>query len=145
VLGGSSAGAPGGNGRIRLEAYSIVTGLVQGPKSESAPFPLLLQTAGPATARVIIIGGVLINPNPNTFPDITINTASSAAVVIETKNIPTTATINLTILNQNGVADTVIQAPPLGNCVQDNICTTTVNVIFPFGASRGLTKVTWTQ
>jgi len=88
---------------------------------------------------------VLITPNPNTFPDITINTASPVPVVIQTHNIPTTATINLTILDENGVPDTVIQAPPLGDCDSSKVCTTTVDTVFPFGASRGLTKVTWTQ
>jgi hypothetical protein len=143
----------GGRGLIRLEAYTIVFfgsqsagGCATSPSSasQSAPFPLLLTTAGPPTAKVISIGGVQINPNPNTFPDITVNTASPIPVVIQTQNIPTTSTIKLTILNQNGVPDTVISAPPLANCDQNNVCTTTVNVIFPFGGSRGLTKVTWT-
>jgi hypothetical protein len=66
-------------------------------------------------------------------------------VVIQTQNVPTTATVKLTILGQNGVADTVIEAPPLSDCDQNNVCTTTVPVVFPFGASRGLTKVTWVQ
>ena len=69
-----------------------------------------------------------------------INTASAAPVVIQTLNIPTTATITLTILDENGIADQVIQAPPLTNCTAGNVCTTTVNVTFPFGASFGLTK-----
>jgi hypothetical protein len=142
----------GGRGRIRLEAYTISFsgalgsgGCFTGITGQSAPFPLLLATAGPPTARVISIAGVPINANPNTFPDTTINTTSAVPVVIQTHNIPTTATVNLTLLNENGVADTVIAAPPLGNCDQNNVCTTTVNVAFPFGASRGLTKVTWTQ
>jgi len=88
---------------------------------------------------------VPVTPNPATFPDITINTTSAVPVVIQTHNIPTTASINLTILDENGVADTVMQAPSIGNCDQNNVCTTTVNVVFPFGASRGLTKVSWTQ
>jgi hypothetical protein len=113
--------------------------------SQLPPFPVLRHTTGPASGKVISIGGFPINPNPSTFPDITVNTTLPVAVVIQTHNIPTTATVNLTILNQNGVADTVIPAPPIGNCDQDNLCTTTVNVVFPFGASRGLTKLTWTQ
>jgi hypothetical protein len=113
--------------------------------NQSSPFPLLLQTTAAASARVISIGGTQVNPNPSTFPDLTINTASPVPVVIQTRNIPTTATISLTILDENGVADAVYPAPLLSNCDQNNVCTTTVNVTFPFGASRGLTKVTWTQ
>jgi len=143
---GCSACFAGGPGIVRLEATSLsFVGSVQGTLTESTPFPLLLPTAGPPFAKVISINGVAINPNPATFPDITVNTTSAIPVVIQTHNIPTTATINLTILDENGVADTVIAAPPLGSCDPDNFCTTTLNVIFPFGASRGLTKVTWTQ
>jgi len=65
-------------------------------------------------------------------------------VVIQTQNIPVTATLTLTILDENNVADTVVQAPPLSNCTASNVCTTTVNVTFPFGGSYGLSKVTWT-
>jgi hypothetical protein len=141
TVAGGNARHGGGVGWVRFEAYTIALG----GGSQSAPFPLLLPTVGPGTARVISIGGTAINPNPDVFPDITINTASPVPIVIQTRNVPTTATINLTILNENGVPDTVIPAPPLGNCDQFNVCTTTVNVVFPFGASRGLTKVTWTQ
>jgi hypothetical protein len=141
-----AGGTAGGQGVVRLEAYTVaVTGTVSGTSRQSSPFPLLLPTAGPAWARVVSIGGVAINPNPSTFPDITINTTMPVPVVIQTKNIPTTATVKLTILNQNAVPDTVIQAPPIGNCDQSNLCTTTVDVVFPFGASRGLTRVPWTQ
>jgi hypothetical protein len=139
-------GHPGGPGQIRLEATTVsFSGMLQGTLGQSTPFPLLLPTAGTPSAKVISIAGTPINPNPNTFPDITINTTSPVPVVIQTQNIPTTATINLTILDENNVADTVIPAPPLSNCTSTNLCTTTVQVTFPFGASRGLTKVTWTQ
>ena len=94
--------------------------------------------------NVISINGISISPNPNTFPDITINTSSPVPVVIQTQNIPANATLTLTILDENNVADTVVQAPPLSNCTASNVCTTTVNVTFPFGGSYGLTKVTWT-
>jgi hypothetical protein len=142
----NNAGIGGSNGVVRLETFTGgFGGSVQGQRATSSPFPLLLPTAGPASARVVSIGGTPITPNPSTFPDITVNTTSPLAVVIQTQNIPASAIINLTILDENGVADTVIQAPPLGNCTGGNVCTTTVQVTFPFGASRGLTKVTWTQ
>jgi hypothetical protein len=86
-----------------------------GHLAQSTPFPLQLPTAGPPSAKVIGINGVAISPNPATFPDITINTTSAVPLVIQTRSIPITATISLTVLNENAVADTVIQAPPLGN------------------------------
>jgi len=136
----------GGPGLVRLEATNLTyAGQVVGMGASSTPFPLLLPRVGPPSAKIISVAGTSIVPNPNTFPDITINTTATVPVVIQTHNIPTTATINLTILDQNGVPDTVIPAPPLGNCDPDNFCTTTVDAVFPFGASRGLTKVTWTQ
>jgi hypothetical protein len=144
--GAGCAGGTGGPGVVRLEAITnSFTGGMSGMQASSTPFPLFVPTVGPATANVISINGTPITPNPSTFPDITLNTTSPVPVVIQTKNIPTTATINLTILDENGVADTVIAAPPLSNCNSVNVCTTTVQVTFPFGGSRGLTKVTWTQ
>lgn len=144
--GHNATGSGAGNEVVRLEATTIsFTGEFGGTLAESTPFPLLLPTAGTPSAKVISINGTSVTPNPSTFPDIIINTTSPVPVVVQTQNIPTTATINLTILDENGVADTVIAAPPLGNCTSTNLCTTTVQVTFPFGASRGLTKVTWTQ
>jgi hypothetical protein len=141
--GGATVGGPG---VVRFEAFTVAfSGAVAGTFAESSPFPLLLPTAGPPSAQVISINGTSITPNPSIFPDITINTTSAVNVVIQTQNIPTTATITLTILDENGVADTVVQAPPLGSCNASNVCTTTAQVMFPFGASRGLTRVTWTQ
>jgi len=147
AVGGSDqcTATPGGPGIIREESTSTFLGSVSGTLAESTPFPLLLPTAGPPSAQVISINGTPVTPNPNTFPDITINTASPVNVVIQTQNIPTTATITLTVLDENGVADTVVQAPPLGSCNASNVCTTTAQVTFPFGATRGLTRVTWTQ
>jgi hypothetical protein len=146
ALGGTGCnGNNGSPGVIREESTStFFTGGLAGTVAQSAPFRLLLPTAGSPTANVISINGISITPNPNTFPDITINTSSPVPVVIQTQNIPVTATLTLTILDENNVADTVIQAPPLSNCTATNVCTTTVNVTFPFGGSYGLSKVTWT-
>jgi hypothetical protein len=135
----------GGSGDVREESNStFFSGHVDVGVGQSAPFRLLLPTAGAPTANVISINGISISPNPNTFPDITINTSSPVPVVIQTQNIPATATLTLTILDENNVADTVVQAPPLSNCTASNVCTTTVNVTFPNGGSYGLSKVTWT-
>ena len=135
----------GGPGVIREESTStFFTGSVSGTVAQSTPFRLLLPTAGSPSANVISINGISVSPNPNTFPDITINTSTPVPVVIQTQNIPANATLTLTILDENNVADTTVQAPPLSNCTASNVCTTTVNVTFPFGGSYGLTKVTWT-
>ncbi len=147
AVGGRSGqcGNQAGPGIIREESTStFFTGSVNGTVAESTPFKLLLPTAGSPSANVISINGTSITPNPNTFPDITINTGSPVPVVIQTQNIPTNATLALTILDENNVADTVLQAPPLSNCTASNVCTTTVDVTFPFGGSFGLTKITWT-
>jgi hypothetical protein len=148
---GANATRHGAGGRVRFEAYSISGGPstshgCTGPAfTTSGPFPLLLPTDEPPSARVISIGGVSFTPNPAIFPDITINTTAPVPVVIQTHNVPVTATVRLTILNQNGQAETPIDVPRGDNCdLLANTCLTTVNVTFPFGASRGLTKVTWT-
>jgi hypothetical protein len=145
--GTSSGQCPtGGPGIIREESATstFFTGSTSGTVAKSTPFRLNLPTAGSPSANVISINGISITPNPNTFPDITLNTSSPVPVVIQTQNIPVSATLTLTILDENNVADTVVQAPPLSNCTASNVCTTTVNVTFPFGGSYGLSKVTWT-
>jgi hypothetical protein len=146
TVGGTNfRGGGGGPGIIREESTStFFGGNVQGTLAESTPFRLLLPTAGSPSANVISINGISVTPNPNTFPDITINSGSPVPVVIQTQNVPTNAAIALTILDENNVADAVLQAPPLSNCTPSNVCTTTVEVTFPFGGSYGLTKVTWT-
>jgi hypothetical protein len=133
-----------GPGIIREESSTtFFPGVVTGTLFVSTPIQLVLPTAGSPTASVISINGTPVTPNPLTFTDITINTTAPVPVIIETQNIPANATISLTILDENNVPDTVIQAPPLSNCAS-NVCTTTVNVTFPFGGSFGLTKVNWT-
>ena len=102
----------GGPGIIRQEiaTSSFFTGSVLGTSIESTPFRLLLPTAGSPTANVISINGISVSPNPNTFPDMTINTSSPVPVVIQTQNIPVNATLTLTILDEDNVADTVVAA-----------------------------------
>jgi len=146
VLSNGTSLNTGGAGRIRLEAFTNnFTGSIQGQSGSSVPNVLLVPTAGSPTARVISIGGAPVSPNPDTFPDIVINTTAPVDVVIETRQVPPTATILLTILGEAGAPDTVVTAPQLGNCSASNVCTTTVQVSFGPGASRGLTRVTWTQ
>jgi hypothetical protein len=148
AVGGSlnqcSSGNQVGVGLIREESSTtFFPGTANGTLVESTPIQLLLPTAGSPTASVISINGTPVTPNSNTFPDITINTTAPVPVIIETQNIPPNASITLTILDENNVPDTAVQAPPLTNC-NSNVCSTTVNVTFPFGASFGLTKVNWT-
>ena len=119
--GGTLAGGPGII-REEIPTNTFFGGSTSGTIIKSTPFPLLLPTAGSPTANVISINGISISPNPNTFPDITINTSSPVPVVIQTQNIPANAALTLTILDPNNVADTVIQAPPLSNCTANNIC-----------------------
>jgi hypothetical protein len=141
---GGGGNLVGGPGLIREESSTtFYTTNVYGTLVVSTPIQLLLPTAGSPSASVISINGTAVTPNPSTFPDITINTTAPVPVVIETQNIPSSAIITLTILDENNVPDTVITAPPLSNCTS-NVCTTTVNVKFPYGGSFGLTKVNWT-
>jgi hypothetical protein len=102
-LGGSAGGPlgnPGSSGQIRLEGFAVSHALaLNGNHAESTPFPLLLPTTGPPGAKIVTIDGKPISPNLATFPDVTINTVSPVDVVIQTKNIPSTAVVKLTILN----------------------------------------------
>ena len=82
--GGYSPSYWGIPGQVRLEAYTIsFSGSVIGTQGRSTPFPLLIRTAGPPSAKVISINGVVFSPNPSTFPDLMVNTTSPVPVVIQ--------------------------------------------------------------
>ena len=132
---------PGSTGLIRLEATTLTLGgYITGPYLTSIPASVALPTTGPSAAKVVSVAGVPVNGNPFTFPSFQINTSNAVPVVIQGQNIPLGAIPTLTILSETG-PDQVITAPALTGTFATS--TSTVNVTYPGGGSRGLVKVTW--
>jgi hypothetical protein len=129
-------------GLVRLEANSFSTfgtANVVGPAIISVPFALNLPTAPPAVITVASINGVAINANPFSFPDTTINSATSVPVVINATNLPTTATVTLYLLSDSAPNQS-IPVTMQGNSTSSSA---TISVPFPSGATRGFVKATW--
>jgi hypothetical protein len=137
--GGVYNGTPG---QIRLEAFQLSTSFsLAGPAVAGTPFDTFVNTTQP-TVRVVSVDGVAVNPNPTgTFelPDVTINKGGAVAVIIQCKNVPAGTTVNLQIISENGLNQS-INFPAL-----DANLRATASVKFDSGFSRGLLKATFTQ
>jgi hypothetical protein len=131
------------SGFARLESFQLtLQGGVAGSYTTSMPLQVALPTTGPSFVKVTSVNGIAINANPFTFPDVTINTSSPVPVVMQGTNVPPGAIPTLYIVSETG-PDQVITAPALEGTLQSS--TSTVNITYPAGGSRGLVRVSWTQ
>lgn len=118
-LGGSATGfdTPGGGagspGRIRLEAFEQGLPTASPTPHLATPVAVFLPTTF-SSLRVVSVAGVpVVNPMGSfTMPDVTINSASPVAVVIEARDIPLSAVVTLHLIFENA-ADLVVGVPPL--------------------------------
>jgi hypothetical protein len=140
--GGSACKTPPQNGLVRLETNSLaLTGTTQNMTNAitSLPFVLNLPTAPPPVITVASINGVAINANPFSFPDTTINSTTPVPVVINATNLPINATVVLYLLSDTS-ANQVIPVTLTGN---NTTSTSTLQVTFPSGGTRGFVKASW--
>jgi hypothetical protein len=151
VSGGSTSPCGGGastgsSGRIRIEAFQHLYNfsVSGGPTITSSPFDTYVTSTGNPTIRVKTVDGVAVNPSPSgTFetPDVVFNNGAQVPVVIEAQNVPLTAPVKLQIYSEDG-PDQTFNAPALTGTLA--LSTTTVNVPFPTGFSRGFLRATFT-
>lgn len=130
-------------GLLRLEANSLTlfvnSGNFSGPYITSLPFALNLPTTPPPVITVVSVNGIVINANPFSFPDATINTNSPVPVVIQATNLPANATVTL-YLDSDTSPNQAIPVTLTGN---SQASTGTVMVTFPAVGTRGFVKATW--
>ena len=129
-------------GRTRIEAFNLTNfnqNNVSGPVSYSQPLQVSLPATPPATLKVTSIAGVPINANPFSFPDGTINSSAPVPVVIQAQYVPPGTVPTVYVFSETG-PDQTISAPALSGTLQSS--TSTVNVTFPTGGSRGFVKAT---
>jgi hypothetical protein len=139
---GGPATQAGGQGQIRFEAFQINgEGNSSGTISTSLPVTIPLPTSS-ALIKVISVAGIAINANPFVFPDASIASNVPVPLVIQAQSVPLTASVTLYIYSEVG-ADQAITVPALQGTLQQS--TSTVNITFPQGGSRGYVKATWTQ
>ena len=139
-------GAAAAGGTVRLEAFQNLSGLFADGGTTFRASPTALALAPHAALRVASVGGIAVPASPTGFftvPDVVINTASPVPVNLEAQNIPVGTTVRLFVFSESG-PDLIVDTPGL---VQGpgNLLTTTVNVTFPTGYSRGFAKASYTK
>jgi len=143
------APAVGGTGgisaaQIRIETASYPNSLsLTTPYTISSTPNLYLPTTQPGVLTVVSVGGVNMPANPTasfTVPDVTINASASVAVVLNATNIPPGTTPTLQFFSDSGT-DFSVQAPALAGTMAQS--TTTVQVSFPAGFTRGYVTASW--
>ncbi|HUJ71524.1 MAG TPA: hypothetical protein VLZ30_04730 [Verrucomicrobiae bacterium] len=143
VAGGITGFSTPGSGYIRYEAFQQnLLGSTQGQYIQSTPYAVVLPATPPSAIMVTSVAGIPINANPFSFPDASINSATSVPVLIQAQYIPPGTTPTLYIFSETG-PDQAVPIPALQGTLQQS--TATVNITFPTGGSRGYVKATWMQ
>ncbi len=140
---GSNGGGSGSDGRIRLEAFdhNFTVGTNPG-YTYSSPSVVFLPTNNIVpSVRVVSVDGQLVPANPTgSFgpADLDITNAAPVTLDIVTENIPTGATVTVTMWSENGGSTNFTSSPLMGT---DQSSTGTVPV--PFGFSRFYIDAYW--
>lgn len=140
--GAGDCGATGASGRVRLEAFENRF-VGSGDVTRGSPYSLFLPTTPPPSVRVTSIAGKPVSSTPSggfTLPDFQINDGSAVPVTIETHQVPEGTIVELYLFSENG-SDQTISSPPLAGSL--DVTTTTVNVTFPPGFTRGFPRARW--
>lgn len=136
--GGSQQSDIASNGRIRIDANNVVSTANISPAPLLAPFAAVpLPT--PPTVRILSINGVNVATVPKNnpaAPDVTINTAGSVPIVVQTTNVPNGTTARFFISTDAASADIVQTAVVNSNSA-------TLNVALPQGIDRLFVRVTF--
>lgn len=112
AVGHSNNGAPGGDGRIRLEANGVSGTLFTVPETSFFnPTPVTLWPPDSApSARIVSVGGGAVRPEPLAAfglpagADVNLQGVNPMEIVLETRNMPTTASVSARIVPLSGSA-----------------------------------------
>jgi len=138
-----------GNGTVSAAQIRIETASTSNTLILSTPYTitstpnLYLPTAPPGALTVVSVGGVNLPASPTasfTLPDATINAPGAVPVVIQANNIPPGTVVALQFFSDGGT-DFSIQAPALTGSMAQS--TTTAQVTFPAGFTRGYVVASW--
>jgi len=139
AIGGVAALSIGGTGKIRVEANSMIPGLVensQPPASIGIPAsPIVVFPAANApTLKPLTLAGMSVpaDPRPLNFPisDVVLTTPGSASLVLQATNVPTTSTVVVRLVPYQGV-QTVVNASFVGGSLA--LSTWSVSLNMPQG------------
>jgi hypothetical protein len=142
-----AATTPGGNGVIRIEAFTdTFTGTITGTQTMGSPFAagVVLPTTPPPSVSVISVSSVNLPPTPTgslSAPDVTISNTSAVTLTVQASYIPVGTILTLHVFSDNDT-DQTVQTTPLSGTVQSSQATATVT--FPSGYSLNHVKASWT-
>lgn len=130
-------------GRVRLDAASNqFSGVSNALLTRGTPYNVPLPEGMPSV-RVTSIAGTAIPLSPTgeaATPDVTFDQAGPVAVTVEARNIPPGTVVQIRVQSE-AAPEIVVNAPALQGTQQ--FSTTTANVTFPPGFSRGFVRATW--
>ncbi len=143
-------GGAGADGWIRMETFNQeFAGSSDPTPILSSPVALFLPETPAPQLRVTSVAGIpLVNPTGSIAPaDIDIETDTAVTVQVEARNIPLTSgnpseltIVKLYLVSEND-SDQVIESTPLTGTF--GLSTATIDVVFPFGFTRGFVRATW--
>ena len=156
VIGGknsSCAQSHGGDGKIRLEGFSVFpscgTNIYTPPAPVSIGRPV--DSFIPQSAvRIDSIDGVPVSLTPaGSFlfpPDVTINNSEPVPVVVSAKGIPPNTDITVKVFADNPNDPLTLSRNYIGTLAgTQEASTATVNIPFPFGLTRTYIRVSWEE
>ena len=132
-------------GEIRIETASYPNSLtLTSPYTVSSTPNLYLPATPPPTLTVVSVGGVSLPAVPTgsfTVPDANINSSAAIPVVIQAAYIPPGTVPTLQFFSDVGGTDFSVTVPALTGTLAQS--TTTVQVTFPAGFTRGYVLASW--
>jgi hypothetical protein len=146
AAGSDQYGTSGGNGMIRVEAFTdSFTGTISGSSSMGSPFATFLPTTPTPSVTVVKVDNVTLPQPPAgslVTPDATLDTTTSSTITIQAANIPVGTVITLHVFSDNST-DQTVRSTPLAGTLQSSTAAATVT--FPSGYSLNYVKATWSQ
>jgi hypothetical protein len=145
VGGNTPSGTNGGNGVVRIEAFTdTFTGTVTGTETMAEPVATYVPTTAPPTVSVVNVNSTNLPASPTgslATPDATIDTASAVTITVQTSNIPVGTVLTLHVFSDNNT-DQAVKTTPLAGTLAS--ATATASVTFPSGYALNYVKATWT-
>lgn len=139
--GQADAGWASSNGRIRFDATNYTSVVAVSPNPATGPL-VNLSIAPLPSITVVSVNGTAAPTNPlagYSTPDLSINSTSSVAIVVQAANIPANSTVKLRISSE-GASSVLDQELPV---TLNSQLQATANVTFPSGVSRFYVRAIW--
>ncbi len=127
-FGAAGSGAPGGAGRIRLEAEIINRVASSDPVfSADAPQPVFIPNF--PTIAISEVAGIAVPANPTGMNDLSLpaSAANPVSLQLSTSNVPPGSVVTVSVLPRTGLGSEVT-ATPVGGTLEDVTATASIDI-----------------